>query len=430
MSQTTNKLKSIAVGEEYKSLCAAIVSRDYQTLYKSFTQISQLLSEARKEIEAKIDSLPRRNKEEDRQKFQRAFEMRSQTAVPQWHWINSKIKKQNIIEGVVVSIGKMGDPITRTPSGKLVALSGSKAKEGDNVVFTIVSAGPKIDFGQQFELTPNTLQVLLNQEVYQKVKDSLDIVEKKLESFPITSDADNLSRLDEMLKTLEEASELAAKMLDSERERVLNRVMTHRRRLLGSMVEKLAVDLVFQEEEKAIKELCGDDEEQVAMALTAPGLFHPQALLVFKEELFDGDKLRGYEKILEKREKHLDTMDSAMKFEDFKASINKLQPKAKQYIDSMEQLFQGLHFIAKQLTTTIINDNTDSSKAILGKIREAFSEKALGDELRHVFRNTKDYFDMREAAIHLKAKLGDTECTTAEALLKPYLLQKVNRAFG
>ena len=69
-------------------------------------------------------------------------------------------------------------------------------------------------------------------------------------------------------------------------------------------------------------------------------------------------------------------------------------------------------------------------EAILGKIREAFSEKALGDELCHVFRNTKDYFDMREAAIHLKAKLGDTECATAEALLKLYLLQKVNRAFG
>ena len=82
-----------------------------------------------------------------------------------------------------------------------------------------------------------------------------------------------------------------------------------------------------------------------------------------------------------------------MKFEDFKASINELQPKAKQYIDSMEQLFQGLHFIAKQLTDTIINDNTGSSEAILGKIREAFSEKALGDELRHVFRNTEEYFD-------------------------------------
>ena len=92
------------------------------------------------------------------------------------------------------------------------------------------------------------------------MKDSLDVVQKKLESFPVTSDADNLSRMDEMLKTLEEVSELAAKMLDSERERVLNRVMTYRRRLLGSMVEKLAVDLVFQEEEKAIKELCGDDE--------------------------------------------------------------------------------------------------------------------------------------------------------------------------
>jgi hypothetical protein len=430
MSHTNKILRTIATGEEYKSLCAAIDNRDYQTLYTAFTRLSHMLKEAGKEVEDKIDNLPRQNKDEDRRKFQKAFEMRSQAAVPQWHWINSQIQKQNIIDGIVVSIGKMGDPITRTPAGKLVVLSGSKAKEGDKVTFTVVSEGPKIDFGRQFELTPDNFYFLLNQEVHQKVNDSLDAVQKELESFPGTSDAENLSRMDKMLKMLEEVRELSPKMLDIEREKVLKRVMIYRRRLLGSIVEKLALDLISDEEEKAIRELCGGDEAKIAVVLTAPGLFNPKSFSVFKEGLFNGDKIRGYEEILAENENKIDTMDSALKFEEFKAAIDELQPKAQLYVDKMEQLFQRLRFKAKQLSNTIVDDKTGSTEAVLGKIGEAFSEKELGNELQYVFRSAKVYLDARGATMNLKAKLGDTKYAVAESILKPYLRQKVDRAFS
>jgi hypothetical protein len=429
MSHTAKSLKSIATGEDYKALCAAIDSRDYQTLYNSYTKLSQLLTDAGKEIEGKIDNLPRRNKDEDLQKFQKAFEQRSRTAVPQWYWIKSQIQKQNIMDGVVVSMGKMGDPLTRTPAGRLVVLSGSKAKEGDKVTFSVVSEGPKIDFGRQFELTPDSFYFLLNQEVHQQVKDSLDAIQQKLDSFPGASDADNLSQMDEMLKAMEEVRGLAPKLLDIEREKVLNRVAGFRRRLLGSMVEKLALDTVIKEEEKAIKELCPDDGAQAA-ALSAPGLYRSLTFRAFKEGLFKGDELRGFEEILGEHEKKMDTMESAMKFEEFKAGMSVLQPKAKLYVDGMERLFQRIQFKAKQLTNTIMNEKTDSAEAVLSKIGEAFSEKALGNELKRVFRSAEEYFDARGAATDLKARLGDTQCAAAEAIIKPYLRQTVNRAFG
>ncbi len=430
MSNTAKILKSIATGEEYKSLCAAIENRDYKVLYDAFTKVSQLLRDAGKEIEGKIENLPRQNKEEERQKFQKAFEQRSQSVVPQWHWINAQIKKQNIIEGVVVSIGKMGDPISRTPAGKLVVLTGSKAKEGDKVTFTVVSVGPKIDFGRQFELTPDTFYLILNQEALLKVKDSLDTVQKKLDTYPGSNDAENLSQMDEMLKTLEEARALAPKMLDIEREKMLNRAMIYRRRLLGPVVEKMALTYVSNEEERAIKDLCGNDESRIAAVFTVPGLFSPKTFNIFKENLFDGDKIRGYEQILEEREKTIDTMDSALKFEDFKANIKELQPAAQLYIDRMEQLFKRINLKAKQLTNSIVDDKAGNSEAVSNKITEAFSEKELGNEIQRVFHNPEEYFDARKATMDLKTKLGDTQCTAAEAILKPYLRQKIDRAFN
>jgi hypothetical protein len=430
MSHTNKVLKSIATSEEYKSLCAAIDSRDYQALYSAFTKLSQLLKDANKEVEEKIDNLPRQNKDEDRRKFQKAFDMRSQAVVPQWHWINAQIQKQNVMDGVVISIGKMGDPITRTPAGKLVVLNGSKAKEGDKVTFTVVTEGPKINFGKQFELTPDTFYFVLNHDLYQKIDDLLDVVQKGLESVPGTSEAENLSRMDEMLKKLEEVRELTSKMLDVEKEKILNRILVYRKRLLGPVIEKMALDLISNEEEKALRELCGGDEEKIAVVLTAPGLYSPKSFNVFKEGLFDGDKIRGYEQILAEHENKIDTMDSALKFEEFKASIDELLPKAQLYVDRMEQLFKRLQSKAKQLTNTVVDDKTGSTEALLGKIKEAFSEKALANELLYSFKSAAVYFDARGAAMNLKTKMGDTKCATAEAILKQYLRQRVNRAIS
>lgn len=430
MSHTAKTLKSIANGEEYKALCTAIETRDYQTLYNAYTKLTQLLVDAEQEIAGKIENLPRRNKDEDRQKFQAAFAFRSRTAVPQWHWLKSEIQKQNILDGVVVSMGKKGDPMTRTPDGRLVVLTGSQAKEGDKITFTVVSEGLKIDFGKQFELTPDAFYFLLNQEVNQQVRDSLDEVQKKLESFPGDNDDDNLSMMDEILKTLEEVKELAPKLLDIERERILNRIATYRRRLLSPIVEKLALDAVNQEEEKAIKELCNGDEGQAAMALAAPGLYRLVTLKTFKEQLFDGEQLRDYDTMLREKEKNMDTMESALKFEELKAGFSNLVPKARLYVDRMERLQQRIQVKARQLINTVVDDKSSNAEAVLGKIGEAFSEKALGNELRRVFRSPEEFFDARGATMDLKTKMGDTQCAAAEAVLKPYLRQRVNQVFG
>jgi len=429
MSHTSKTLKSIAAGEEYKSLVSAIEKRDYQSLYESYMKVAKLLEEAGKGIEEKIENLPRRNKDEDRQKFQTAFALRSRTALPQWYGIKSEIQKQKIMDGVVVSIGKKGDPLARTPEGKLVVLSGSSAKEGDRVTLKVITEGEKLGFGRQFELTPESFYFMLNQEVYQQVRDSLDFVHKSVESYTGAGD-ESLTMFGEILRVLEEVRELVPKIQESDRENVTNRILFYRRRLMSATVEKLVLDLIATEEEKGIKELCAGDEAQITCALNAPGLFRPRSFQAFREGLFTGDKLRGYTEVMGNLEKGLDTMDSALQFMEFKAGMEGLQPRAKLYVDKMERFLRRLQEKARQFSITLADDRTGNVEEIRAKIQEAFSEKVLGNELSRVFRTAGEFFDTRGAALELKAKLGDTQCLAAETELKPYLRHKVNRAFG
>ena len=168
----------------------------------------------------------------------------------------------------------------------------------------------------------------------------------------------------------------------------------------------------------------------MSAALAAPGLFSPLSFNAFKERLFDGDKIRGYEGLLAEQGKNIDTMDAALKFEELKSSIDELQPKVQFYVDGMERLFKRLNFRARQLANSISTDKVSSAEAVIGKMKEAFSEKELGDELQYVFHSAEEYFDSRGTTMNLRARLGDAQCATAEAILKPYLRQKVNRAFA
>jgi hypothetical protein len=123
-------------------------------------------------------------------------------------------------------------------------------------------------------------------------------------------------------------------------------------------------------------------------------------------------------------------MDSALQFMEFKAGMEGLQPRAKLYVDKMDRFLRRLQEKARQFSFNLAEDRTSNVEEIMSRIKEAFSEKALGNELCRAFRTAGEFFDTRGAALELKAKLGDAQCLTAEAALKPYLRQKVERAFG
>jgi len=73
MSNTKKTLKRIASSEEYQALVTAIDQTDYESIFSSYVQISRLLEEAGSEIEKTIENLPRRNKDDERRRFQSAF---------------------------------------------------------------------------------------------------------------------------------------------------------------------------------------------------------------------------------------------------------------------------------------------------------------------------------------------------------------------
>ena len=73
MSQTRKTLKKIASTDQYQALATAVKEDDYETIVSSYIKLSQLLEEAEREIEGKIQSLPRRNKGEDYKRFRTAF---------------------------------------------------------------------------------------------------------------------------------------------------------------------------------------------------------------------------------------------------------------------------------------------------------------------------------------------------------------------
>lgn len=430
MSHTSKTLKSIAMGEDYKALVTAIEKGDYQTLYDSYMRVAKLLEEAEKQIQDKIESLPRRNKDEDREKFRTAFQLRSKTTLPQWHWLKSEINKQKITEAQVIGLGKKGDPLAKTPEGRIVVLSGSQAKEGDKVTIRVMTGGEKLDFGSVFELTPESFYFILNSDTLQQVRDSLDSMRERVEHYLGNINECHLAKLGELLVELEKVRELSPKLQEGERERVIAKIMAYRKRLLNSSMEKLVFEYLASEEEKEIRDIYKNDEQQIASALSAPGLLRRQSYEAIKGGLFTGEELRGYSEVLDKMGGTLDTMSSAIAFMDFKAGFEGVKPKLQTYIEKMDRLVSGLLFRSRQLTRTLVNDETSSTEGLESKVKEAFSAGVLASELRRAFRNTEEYLDLRGAFLTFKEKLGDKEAVAAETAIRPYLRQKMAQVFG
>ena len=125
MSQTRKTLKKIASTDQYQALVTAVKEADYETIVSSYIKLSQLLEEAEREIEGKIQSLPRRNKGEDYKRFRTAFAARIRMVLPQWYWVDSELRERGVVEGEVFGFGSKGDPIVRTAEGRVVALKGA-----------------------------------------------------------------------------------------------------------------------------------------------------------------------------------------------------------------------------------------------------------------------------------------------------------------
>ena len=421
MSQAKKTLNKIASSEEYKALVAAIEQGDYETIFNSYVQISGLLEESEREIEEKIRGLPRRNRDEDRVKFQSAFTIRAQTTLPQWHWLDSELKKQGITEGEVIGFGGKGDPLARTKEGRVVVIRGAELKEGEKARFQVVAEGEKVDFGRVFEFSPDFFYFMLSRETRERVRNSLSSIREYLDNQPVGVDEDGLTQLSEILKEIEGVRELAPQLREEERDRIIGRVVAYRGRLLRDSGVKMAFEFFSREEERAIGEACQGDEKKKASALSAPGLFRYQAYQALKAELFAGEELKEYGEIVDKMEKALDSMNSALELMDFQAGIKGAHPSAKRYFEKMDRLFERLSRRARQVALAVAEDRICDKQDILSAIEQAFSFEALCSELRRVFRSPDEFFALRGALLELRAKLGDADGISAEAALKPYL---------
>src|SRR4030042_34854 len=152
MSQTVKTLKKIASSEEYKALEAGVKELNPEAIAEAYNKISAIVEEAEKPILEQIQKLNRQNKDLDLQNFRSAFASRSKSVLPQWHWVNEQLLKQKVMEGRVIGKGTRGDPLVRSPEGRIVVIrDGPNLKEGDKVRFRVTSEGQKIDFGVIFE---------------------------------------------------------------------------------------------------------------------------------------------------------------------------------------------------------------------------------------------------------------------------------------
>ena len=425
MSQTSKLLKRIASSEEYRALEAAVKSIDPQAVFNSYTQISKLMEEAEVEVLEKMNNLPRRDKEPDLQKFRSAFDSRSRTMLPQWYGIEAEFKKRKIMSGKVSGMGSKGDPLVKTPEGRVVVITGATLKEGEKVRFIVVSEGEKIDFGRVFELTPDTFYSILTQDKRDEVRNSLSSIRVKVDGYLRKRGENQASELSQLLKELEDFREFASQLTGEEKERNLAWVATQRKRLLRVSMAKLVFDFLSKQEEKEIEKLCQGDQQQIAKAMSAPGLLRYQAHLALKTQLLAGEKPKGYSEIVDKLQQDMGSMDSALKLIDFEAKIDEVYPAARRYLERVDRFFQRLAQKANQIA-----DSLSESKEyeIQHVIEEAFSGQVLSAELREVFRKPDEFFSLRRALAELRAKLGETESIPAEAALEPYLRQTLNVA--
>ncbi|MEW6034553.1 MAG: hypothetical protein AB1603_06840 [Chloroflexota bacterium] len=430
MSQAKKVLKGIAASEDYKALAQAIETADYDTISRSYLQVTQLLEKAQEGILQTIQGLPRRNKDAEREKFRAAFMLSASTILPHWHSLDSQLKAQGIMEGEVFALGSKGDPLVRTPEGRVVVVSGSAAKEGAKAKFRVVTRGEKLDFGRAVELTPDYFYLLMTQDTRQQIGRTFDRVEEHLKGRPGRSPEGGLAAVSELLRELEGARELTAKLQAAERERLLGRLQGYRRRLLGECILKLALDFLSGEEEREVTGCCNGDEQLAARALSAPGLFRLQAHQTLKMHLLAGEEPRGYSQAIRNLEERLDSMDAALKLMEFKSGVEEVYPLVRRYLEKMDMVFERLQRKAMELARAMSEDRVCSAEDIGSAVKGAFSSTVLSSELRRAFRSAEDFHTLRGAVVKLRAMLGDGETMTAESAIRPYLSQKVATAFA
>jgi hypothetical protein len=430
MSQASKTLKKIAAGEAYQSLETAIKEGDYAAVFTAYTQVAELLKEAEKEIGETIQNLPRQNREEDYQRFRSAFVLRSQTALPLWYWINSELEKQKVADGEVFALGEKGDPLVRTPGGKVVVIQGATLEKGDRVRFRVITEGAKISFGRVFALNEDAFYFVLSQETRDQIRHSLNALKDRIDQYFRSGDDDGLNELGEIMAGLEVVNQLAAKLKADEGESVIARVRTYRKRLMDACLARLVSRFLSDWEEKQVATSGDGDHQQLALALSAPGIFRSQAYETLKKEFLTPEKPRGYQEAIERMEQDLNSMDCALKLLDFEKRIDEAYPAAKTYLGRMDRLFRGLSQKAQQVTAEVGSREICDVAEIRSAIASAFSDDNLYRELRGAFRSAAEFFTLRRALVELQTRLGNDESVQKEAAIKPYLSRVITAAFG
>ncbi len=353
MSQASKVLKEIAAGPEYAALAQAMEKGDYETIANSYKQLNAIIEDKKKQILEKIDGLVRQNKGEDRQQFLSAFSVRLSTTLPQWHRLNSLMQEQKVTEGEVIGVGSKGDPMVRTPDGKLTIISGLTAERGTKVTFRVTREGEKVNFGQAIEFNPDFFYFLLNQTMLTGIHDRLTAIEERLkagagEMTPVL--------LSELLQELEKMGKLANDLRPDEKEKVNARILVFRRRLLGEYGVKMAMEFIEQQETDEIAAICSGDARKLTCALAAPGLFRYQSYRAIKAELFDGKELKGYAETVSRLENSLDSMDTAVKLMEFKSGFEEVEPSARAYLDKIDILFERLNRKARTMVASMVEE--------------------------------------------------------------------------
>lgn len=430
MSQTKRILKEIASSEDYQALATAMERVDYEAMFASYRRISQLLSEGKRKIEESLQNLPVQNRDEHRDKFLRAFELATERMLPLWHQLNSELIKKKVMEGEVFDFGKKGDPLVKRPEGTIVVLPGSKLEKGERVRFRVVQEAEKLNFGQVFDLNPQSFYLLITEEAREKIRNSLALIGDRLKTSQQPWNEGSLSELGELLQKLEEIKKLSSKLQAEDRERVAAQVAKHRKRLLQGASMRLMSDFTSQQEEREIENFYQDSHQEKTKALLALGLFRRHTYEATREKLFLGDSPEGYTEVLSQMENKVDSMDSAIELLKLKSAIDEVYPKAKGYFEKMDRLFENLTQRAKQVADVLSNKEVVDPEEVYRTIKNAFSEEVLFLELRKAFRSSKEFLSLRGAFTELNRWLRNQETISSEAAFRPYLHHKVLQAFG
>lgn len=429
MSNTKKLLSEIASGTEYKALAAAIEKVDYQAIFDSYMQIYRLINNGKGRIEEGIKSLPVQSKNDHLDKFKQTFDVAIERILPLWHQLNLVITRKQIMEGEVFSIGKKGDPLVRTPQGRIIALRGTKLELGDKVTFVVEYEGEKVGMGRVFNLDAQSFYNLITQEPRERIRKALASIEDRMKASPANLDKDSLSLFGELLAELEGIKKFPASFNSEEQKRVISQVLIHRKRLIHDMGVKFMFDFLSRQEEKEIEDFFQDRLEEKTKALSALGLFRRQTYEA-AEKLIPGDKSEELGQAFSGGEDEVNSMASIMKLMDFKDSIDRILPKAKSYLDSMNRIFDNLTRRVRQVTDALSESDTVDPEEIRQAIKKAFGEDALSLELKASFRTSREFLSLRGAYSELVKKLKDQESIAAETAFRSYLNHKILQVFG